>query len=130
MNETLLNTDGLGNAMIYIADKIGMTLEQVYYVYLQAQFVMATVQIVMTVICFALFFITFIYLYRREEKRSDNRVDIDDIFGIVIVSAIITIFPLLLCVALYTPIIAMFCPEYTALNSLMNDIGHLASVLK
>jgi hypothetical protein len=51
MNETsLINTDGLGTALTYIADKIGITVEQMYRIYVAAQFTQAVLQIIFILI--------------------------------------------------------------------------------
>jgi hypothetical protein len=125
----LINTDGLGTALVYIADKIGITVAQMYDIYVKAQAAMAIVQIIMILLWVVVVSIVAIFVYSNFKK--DNK---DDMFAVITVTLMSTIIIGIVLAGvlafLYNPIIAYMCPEYMALKSLMSDISHIATILK
>ena len=128
MTGELINTDGLGTALIYIADKLGLTVEQMYKIYVHAQVSIAIIQITMICIWVVAVIITVKVTYWYCKKDSNTMRDI--IEASIIVTIIIAVILTFILVILYNPIIAYMCPEYTALRSLMNDIGNIAQILR
>jgi uncharacterized membrane protein YagU involved in acid resistance len=129
MTGELINTDGFGTALIYIADKLGLTVDQMYKIYVHAQASMAITQIILICLWVVIVSITFIVTYSHLLKKNckiDPAETVFFSFVVIIVIAVISAFVLL---ALYHPIIAYMCPEYTALKSLMNDIGSIIKIL-
>jgi len=138
MTEELINTDGIGTALVYIADKIGITVEQMYHIYVGAQVTMATVQIVMIATWFIVVALTIVFVYMfgmRSEKqehpdRNKDAYQFDVIVVSVSVGTIVGILLALVLAFMYVPIIAYLCPEYTALKSLMSDLSTITNILK
>lgn len=131
MTEELINMDGIGNALVYIADKIGVSVAQMYEIYVKAQATMALLQIALILIVIGVSIGIFLLFYFYAAKKMDDTLNDTDRFllsGMIsIVSLVIMAF---ICSALYYPLLAYFCPEYTALQSLMQDIGNIAKVLR
>jgi hypothetical protein len=129
MTGELINTDGIGTALVYIADKIGVTVAQMYEIYVHAQQTMAFVQIVFILIWFIVVFgvilITHLYIKKDASASDEDKVLVPITFG---AGAAIVMFFIL--IALYFPLIAYMCPDYTGLKSLMSDIGQIASFIK
>jgi len=134
MTEELINTDGLGTALVYIADKIGITVEQMYHIYVSAQFTMAVTQIVFILIWAVSTIIILKIAYDRNKgdlKDTSHFGNNDSaILKVFICTAVGSAFIGSILLFLYGPVIAIFCPDYMALQSLMEDIGKIASILK
>lgn len=125
----LINMDGLGTALVYIADKIGITVAQMYDIYLKAQATMALLQIVMIITCVIVLIGVMIisYLLLKKQKETDEATLV---FVPLILGIIAFVIVSIICMALYNPLIAYMCPEYTALKSLMYDITSVANMIK
>jgi uncharacterized membrane protein YidH (DUF202 family) len=132
MNETsLINTDGLGTALTYIADKIGITVEQMYRIYVAAQFTQAVLQIIFILIWAIAVIIVVKKIYVWQMSIHTERYDRDT--GILLTflgSVIVIVFVSLILSVIYDASVAILCPEYTALQSLMKDIVNIATKLK
>lgn len=136
MTEELINMDGIGNAAIYIADKLGITIAQMYEIYVRAQVTMALIQIVMIMI----WCIVFIILLTKISKLTNKIFKITDEDkkyheGSILMAYIITFVVCMFVIAivlnlLYDPILALMCPEYTGLKLLLKDIINVANALK
>jgi cytochrome b subunit of formate dehydrogenase len=128
MSGELINMDGLGNALIYIADKIGLTVNQMYDIYVNAQATMAILQIVMVIICVLAMIVSgiVVYIYFKKNGSSCD----DSILASIILAIVIGGITTVIMVALYNPLLAYMCPEYTALKSLVYDMTNIANVLK
>lgn len=129
MAEELINTDGLGSAMIYIVDKLNMTLAQVYEIYARAQFTMGAVQILLILIWFISMIVIFVYAVNilKREAESKTMVTPDVLVPLVFIMFISGALLGFLLAFLYSPIMAILCPEYSALTSLMHDIGEMVN---
>jgi len=132
----LINMDGVGTALISIADKIGITVMQMYNIYVYAQATMALVQIVMIIIWFICTFgamvIAFTYAHKLDDDESIKKTNKAEfrICVALLVGAVVGIIVTAILAVLYIPVIAIMCPEYTALKSLMNDVVSVAISLK
>jgi len=135
----LINMDGVGTALISIADKIGITVMQMYNIYVYAQATMALVQIVMIIIWFICTFgamvIAFTYAHKLDDDESIKKTNKADRIYValcvaLLVGAVVGIIVTAILAVLYIPVIAIMCPEYTALKSLMNDVVSVAISLK
>jgi len=131
----LINMDGVGTALISIADKIGITVMQMYNIYVYAQATMALVQIVMIIIwiicTFGAMVIAFTYAHKLDDDESIKKTNkADRICVALLVGAVVGIIVTAILAVLYIPVIAIMCPEYTALKSLMNDVVSVAISLK
>ena len=131
MTGELINTDGLGTVLIYIADKLGLTVEQMYKIYVHAQASMAIIQIAMICVWVVVVIITLKVTFWYCKKNCNNGVSSFDIIAVsIIITIVIAVILAFILDILYNPIIAYMCPEYTALKSLMNDIGNIAQILR
>lgn len=132
MTEELINMDGIGNALVYIADKIGITVAQMYEIYVKAQAMMALLQIVMILAIIGISISVFLicYFYAINKIFSDIKSDSDRFLASAFIAFIAFIASGFIMAMLYTPLLAYLCPEYTALKSLMGDIGNIASILR
>jgi cytochrome bd-type quinol oxidase subunit 1 len=128
MSGELINMDGIGNALVYIADKIGITVAQMYEIYVTAQATMAILQIVMIIICVVAMIIAGASTYSYFKKSGSSFDDI--ILGTIIISVIVGVAVAIIMAALYNPLLAYMCPDYTALKSLMSDVVDIAGVIK
>lgn len=125
----LINMDGLGTALVYIADKIGITVAQMYDIYFRAQAAMAILQIVMVlvsvIVLVGVMAISYILLKKQKETDEATLVFVPLVLGIIAFVIVAVI-----CMALYNPLLAYMCPEYTALKSLMYDITSVANLVR
>ena len=112
MTGELVNLDGLGNAFIYIADKIGFTLQEIYTIYVSAQQAIALVQISFVLLWAIVTIVAGYCLYRYATKARTMEIFH---FGTLAVSAVFGIVLLFL----YRPLIALLCPEYSAIQSMI-----------
>jgi len=120
---------GIGTAMVYIADKLGLTLEQVYQVYVHSQKIIALVQLV-EIAAYIIGATAIIYTVRRWYLKETKDIKYVDSYVILIYSARAVIGVALLGVllyGLYFPTIALVCPEYVAVNEM---ITRLAGIVK
>ena len=116
MTGELVNLDGLGNAFIYIADKIGLTLQEIYTIYVSAQQTIALIQISFAILWAIVTLVSGYCLYRYATKVKIMEIFI---FGLIAVSAVFGIILLFL----YLPTVALFCPEYSAIQGMINTFS-------
>jgi hypothetical protein len=120
----------IGDAMVYIADKIGLTLEQVYQIYVGSQMALALIQIAL-ILVFVIGSVTICFLcfrtYKNETKDSKDYDHSDAqlkygmfaIFGCAMLGLAVAL--------LYSPITAVVCPEYSAIQAMIGDFASLVS---
>jgi amino acid transporter len=136
MTNELINIDGIGMALISIADKIGITVMQMYNIYVYAQATLALVQIAMIVIWIICTFGAMVIAFKYAHKLVNDDEDVkkiqtsDRICVTLILGMVVSVLVAVILVGLYNPVIAFMCPEYTALKSLMNDVVSVAISLK
>ena len=116
MTGELVNLDGLGNAFIYIADKIGLTLQEIYTIYVSAQQAIALIQISFVLLWMIVTIVAGYCLYRYAKKVKVMEIFL---FGLIAVSAATG----LILAFLFPPVIALFCPEYSAIQSMINTFS-------
>jgi hypothetical protein len=123
MTGELINMDGVGTALMAISDKLGMTLLQMYDVYFRAQFVMAIVQIVFILLWCIITACIIYYTYKlRSCIKRNHYSDMPLMIEMLAVTLCAGFTIGILLLFLYDPVIAIFCPDYTALQSLIHDI--------
>lgn len=131
MTGELINMDGIGTALMSISDKLGITLVQMYEIYYRAQFAMAVIQIVFILIwCIIVSYILY-YVYKVRSETDRSRLN-DLPLGVemLIITAIVGAVSGILLLLLYDPVVAIFCPDYTALRSLMSDVCNIMKAVK
>ena len=125
MTEVTVSEQGIGNAMIYIADKLGMTIEQMYQVYFHSQRALAMIQLSL-ILAFIVGTIIITYVMYRvytSGKVESKYMDLLQDFGKCFVIWIVVVFTLaIVLVTLYYPIVALVCPEYTAIQSMISSL--------
>jgi hypothetical protein len=127
MTGEIIDINSISSAIIYIADKLNMTLAQIYEIYARAQFTIGIVQIVMVLAWCGIMVGVFIYTTKNFKKELGSKTIFDPDVLIPTIFVMVTagaVFGLILT-ALYSPVIAVTCPEYSALQSLMHDIGQM-----
>lgn len=127
MSGELINTDGLGSALMYIADKLNITLQQMYEIYARAQFFMGIVQIAMILIWCIVMIVVFVLItkYLKLITKSDSIFEFDVMMPTLMAMLIVgSVFGVILTF-LYNPILAIMCPDYMALKSMIYDIGQM-----
>lgn len=131
MADELINMDGIGTALMYITDNLGMTVVQMYEIYARAQFIIGMVQIILILLwCIIMFFVIKSVYTWCHKKKSHHCFDADDqenhnIFLTLLITSCIGVVLAFIMWTIYDPVIACLCPEYTALKSLMYDIGKM-----
>lgn len=131
MTGELINMDGIGTVLMSISDKLGITLVQMYEIYYRAQFTMAVIQIVFILIwCIIVSYILY-YVYKVRSETDRSRLN-DLPLGVemLIITAIVGAVSGILLLLLYDPVVAIFCPDYTALRSLMSDVCNIMKAVK
>lgn len=116
----------IGNAMIYIADKLGMTIEQVYQVYLASQFTLALIGIA-EIAAFVIGCAVIVTVcYRAYKMENDSTTSYGDctLKYYMIALASCVLFGLVL-LALYDPIVMLICPQYATIHAMLHDFGML-----
>lgn len=129
MAEELINMDGIGLALTSIADKIGMTVAQMYEIYVRAQFAIAIAQIVFIIIWAVIVIVVvrkvYVWAYADNKGYESDRMG-KMFFGCLATVGLVSFVMMIL----YDASIAIMCPEYTALQNLMGDIGDMIQLLK
>jgi uncharacterized membrane protein YidH (DUF202 family) len=126
MTGELINTDALAGALVTLANMLGMTIQQMYVIYVSAQQIIGIVQIVLTVVWAIGIIAILMYLYRyyKANKQPDSYSDMTGVICLVAAILACIIFTLVLW-NMYDAIIAVLCPQYAALQAMMRDIGKL-----
>ena len=116
---------GLGQALVVIADKLGMRVDQMYQIILGAQKFMALLKLVM-IFVWVIFMIIIVvitaYFVKKEcDKASFHSNEILYFFVGVVAAVVVTMG----MEFIYQPLVAFFCPEYTALQRLVEILHYL-----
>jgi hypothetical protein len=127
MTNALINTEPIANAMLTIADKLGYTVQQIYQIYVAAQFKIAMINAILATASILTMLILIVYLWWYHKKLKDaNDYDAEEkifyraFFGGIIVAIIIGF----LCV-LQGILIQLYCPEYCAIQQMLSQFGNL-----
>lgn len=119
---SVANQLGLGDALVQIADKIGVTVQQMYTIMVEAQVTIAIIQIIFILVDLISAVIIFGIVIWFIKKYCNDELDWGvalflTIVGWLILSMILTL--------LYRPVIALMCPEYTALQEIITVFSHI-----
>lgn len=125
MGSELINTDGLSQALIVLADKLGIGLQQMYAIYVSAQQVMAAVHIAFTIMTvIGIVIIMFGMKKYYDTHKSERYCDGTGLFCILGATALGFVF-IFAMAELSSAFVALLCPQYTALHAMMGDISNL-----
>lgn len=111
----------LGDAILIIADKMGVTSTEVFRIVAEAQATIATINI-LSIILFTILACISIYIISKikpiEGWRNDDMQALKFMIGMlyVLISAIFIII-------IHDSIIMILCPEYTAIMEVFRSIG-------
>ncbi len=122
MSGELINMDGIGTALVYIADKLGVTVQHIYTVYVAAQQTIAVINVLFAILFMvgAVIITKILYTAYKAHKTS-----IYDSFELVMIFSGIGAYTALLVLLLVirSAVVAYFCPEYMAIQSLIETFA-------
>jgi len=124
----LITTDNLGIVLDNITDQIGITVAQMCEIYIRAQFIVGIVQIIMIVALCIISIVVFKFFLKQCAGAEDIFGNVDkvkNLFLAIVLAGLVIMLITFIMVCLYDPIIACLCPEYSAVKSLMHDIGDM-----
>lgn len=124
VTKAVANDMGLGDAIVYVADKIGISVQHMYEIMIHAQVTMAILNIVLMVCWCVIVAVTAVITYRTIVKphlndkgySSDIGMRWIVMAGVTAIVALLAIFPLTI---LQSSLVAIFCPEYSALKEML-----------
>jgi uncharacterized membrane protein len=123
----VVSGQSIGDAMMYIADKLNLTVEQVYQVYLRAQVILAIIQIVEIVI-FVIGVVIIGYICFEKYKKAEESCTFSNAdLKYFMIGFVATLLLGIVLLALYDPIVALTCPEYAAMQAMIHNF---ASIVK
>jgi amino acid transporter len=120
---TLVKEMGLGEAVVTVfdklADRLGITVQTIYMIIVNAQRTIALVQISFILIWIASILITAGFMVYRRNKKDKTDWELDDYAPLLITLLIVGAIMAFILVFLYEPVIALLCPEYAALKEML-----------
>jgi hypothetical protein len=120
VGEELINTQPIADSVVYIADKLGYTVEQIYTVYTHAYTTIALVNMIALIVVSIITTIAFILIYRYLRKSND--ID-DSAFGAGLWAGLVCTITIFAAIVIRDTLIMYLCPEYTAINAILYQIG-------
>jgi hypothetical protein len=117
---SLVEGQKLGDALVYIADKLGVTVQYVYEVFVKAQQTIAIINFIALVLFLVISVVGIRLLLKRYYGRTHNEYSTDWVVEILI-PALIIIIVSMGALAIMADIAVQFtCPEYSAIKEMLH----------
>jgi hypothetical protein len=112
---------GLGDAIVYVADKIGISVQHMYEIMLHAQITIAIINILLLIVWCATIVVTVIVVYRKFVKPHEDTTYDSGMrwLTLSVITAIVALIVACVLTSLQSSLVTVFCPEYSALKELL-----------
>ena len=107
----------ISEALIKVAQTVGIAVEHIYTVYVEAQFVMAIICLVLLIVYLSVLSIVILITFNKTQEIHDDFERLCLRLALPIISSVVMLFTMLVIQSI---LVALFCPEYAAIEALLN----------